>query len=70
MDANIEYYTTICVFGFSVLLAAAMVIVERRPRKGLNPTLIPSTPILYVSLIASMLSLVHLLNLWGIHTGR
>jgi hypothetical protein len=43
---------------------------ERRPRKGLSPRLIPTTPFLFAGMLVAVLALVHVLNLAGFHTGR
>ena len=66
----IEYWFTAAglVLGFG--LAAIMAILERRPRKDLNPRLIPTTPVMFLGVLIGLLALVHLLNLTGIHTGR
>jgi hypothetical protein len=48
----------------------AMVFLEKRPRRGLNPRLIPTTPILIASGFVTVLAIVHLVNLLGVHTGR
>ena len=57
------------------LLAGAAIVVtmawqERRPRQSLAPRLIPTTPVLLLGAGIGLLALIHLLNLWGIHTGR
>lgn len=43
---------------------------ERRPRDLLKPRLIPTTPILLLAGFIGLLALVHLVNLYGIVTGR
>jgi len=65
-----EYWLTLggLIFGFG--LAGLMAILERRPRKDLNPRLIPTTPVMFAGVLIGLLALVHLLNLSGIHTGR
>ena len=70
MSDDLELWMTI-----AILLACAGVIaflswLERRPRMGLSPRLIPTTPILLVFGFIGLLALVHLLNIFGIHTGR
>lgn len=70
MPDDLELWMTI-----AILLACAGVIaflswLERRPRIGLSPRLIPTTPILLVFGFIGLLALVHLLNIFGIHTGR
>lgn len=65
-----EYWLTIAGLAVGFGLAAAMAILERRPRKGLNPRLIPTTPVMFAGVLIGLMALVHLLNLSGIHTGR
>jgi amino acid transporter len=43
---------------------------ERRPRQGLNPSLVPTLPVMFISGVVALLALVHLVNLFGIHTGK
>ncbi len=47
-----------------------MILQERRPKTDLRPSLIPTTTVLYVSVMVGVLAGIHLLNLAGIHTGR
>ncbi len=65
-----ELWLTLGVLGLSVAVVAAMVWIERKPRTSLEPRLLPTTPILLVFGFIGLLALVHLLNLYGIHTGR
>jgi amino acid transporter len=71
IDTNpVEFWITA-----AVMLAAAAAVgfiawLERRPRRRLMPSLIPTTPVLLVFGFIGLLALVHLLNLYGIHTGR
>lgn len=65
-----ELLITLGIFFTAASVVGWMVILERRPRHGLNPRLIPTTPILLVAGFIGLLALVHLLNLYGIHTGR
>ncbi len=51
-------------------LVAATVWVERHPRKSINPSLIPTTPLMFVGAFICLVAVVHLVNLSGIHTGR
>lgn len=51
-------------------LVAGMVVLERRPRTSLNPRMIPTTPVLLLGALIAILSIVHLVNLYGVHTGR
>lgn len=43
---------------------------ERRPRKSLTPRLIPTTTVIIIFGFIALLAVVHLANLYGIHTGR
>jgi hypothetical protein len=65
-----ELWLTLAVLALGGGLVAAMAIIERRPRKSLDPRLVPTTPLLFVGAAIGLLALVHLLNLWGINTGR
>ncbi len=64
-----EFLATFAIFSAGALSAAAMVILERRPKHEFTPHLIPTTLILYISIIIALLALVHLVNLVGIKTG-
>ena len=66
----LEFWLTIGIFAASAAIVALMAWLERRPRTGFEPRLLPTTPILLVFGFIGLLALVHLLNLWGIHTGR
>ena len=41
-------------------------IAERRPRTNLNPKLIPTTPLMFVGLIITILALLHIATIAGI----
>jgi amino acid transporter len=63
------------IITLAVFLAAAAVIAfvtwnDRRPRDSLAPSLVPTIPVMLFSGIVALLSLVHLLNLLGLQTGR
>ncbi|TMJ40325.1 MAG: hypothetical protein E6G89_08520 [Alphaproteobacteria bacterium] len=47
-----------------------MIILEKRPRTDLNPRLVPTTAILLISGFIALLTLIHLVNLVGLNTGR
>jgi hypothetical protein len=51
-------------------LVAGMVLLERRPRTSLNPRMIPTTPVMLLGALITILAIVHLVNLYGVHTGR
>jgi len=65
-----ELWLTLAALALGIGLAIAAAVLERRPRKSLNPVPVPTTPLLFIGAVVGLLALVHLLNLWGIHTGR
>ena len=65
-----ELWLTAAIFLGSLLIVGLMAWLEKRPRTNLNPRLFPTTPVLLVFAFIGLLALVHLLNLYGIHTGR
>ena len=65
-----ELLITAGIFLASLAFVVWMVLLERRPRQSLEPRLVPTTPIFLVSGFIGLLALVHLVNLYGIHTGR
>ncbi len=48
-----------------LVLVIAMIILERQPRKGLNPRLIPTTPVMFAGVVVMVLALLHFLTIWG-----
>ena len=65
-----EFLITAGIFLAGLAVVAWMIVLERRPRQSLEPRLLPTTPILLVFGFIGLLALVHLVNLYGIHTGR
>jgi hypothetical protein len=65
-----QMIVTLGVLAASAGTAGAMVILEKRPRRDLKPRLIPTTPILIAAGFVTVLAVVHLVNLLGVHTGR
>ncbi|MFN4144030.1 hypothetical protein [Aestuariivirga sp.] len=65
-----EFWITVAVLTASVCVVGLMSWLERRPRTSLTPRLIPTTPVLLVFAFVAILALVHLFNLYGVHTGR
>lgn len=61
---------TIAAFLVGASLVGSMAWLERRPRKSLNAFPFPTTPLLFIGAIIGLIALVHLVNLWGLHTGR
>ncbi len=65
-----EKNITIVALLVCVSVVAIMVRLEKRVRTDLQPSLVPTTPVLLAFGAAGIMALVHLLNLFGIHTGR
>ena len=70
MVDSLEFWLTLAVLAGSVAVVGFMSWLERRPRKSLTPRMIPTTPVLILFGFIALLALVHLANLYGIHTGR
>lgn len=68
--ANSEFAITLAIFLVSAAIVGFIAWLERRPRDKLMPRLIPTTPVLLIFGFIGLLALVHLANLYGIHTGR
>ena len=67
---NTEFLVTLGVFLVSAAIVGYLAWLERRPRKSLMPRMISATPVFLIFGFIGLLALVHLLNLYGIHTGR
>jgi hypothetical protein len=52
-----------------VALVVVMVWLEKRPRKSLNPGL-PTTPLMFLGALICLVAVIHIVNSYGIHTGR
>jgi hypothetical protein len=65
-----EYVITWAALAFGLALVGLMSWRERRPRRGFDAPLIPTTPVMFIGGLIALLALVHLVNLAGIHTGR
>lgn len=66
----VEISITLAALVLASGLVGGLVWLERRPKKQLQPHLLPVTPLLFAGMIAAMLAMVHLINLLGYHTGR
>jgi hypothetical protein len=51
-------------------LVGVMAWLERRPRKSLNPRMVPTTPLMFLGAFICLVAVVHIVNTFGIHTGR
>jgi hypothetical protein len=65
-----ELSITISVLCAAVFIIGLIAYKERKPNTSLSPRLFPAIPAMFVSGIVALYALVHLLNLYGIQTGR
>jgi hypothetical protein len=71
MKQNIvEMLLTYGGLALGLALVAIMVWIERRPRKSLEPRLVPTTPLMFLGAFICLVAVVHIVNSLGIHTGR
>ena len=64
-----EVFLTVAALIGGLVLSVAMVWLERRPRRGLDPRLLPTTPFMFVGILLVILAVVHTLSLLGVaHT--
>jgi hypothetical protein len=56
--------------ALGLALVAIMAWLERRPRKSLDPRLVPTTPLMFLGAFICLVAVVHIANTFGIHTGR
>lgn len=61
---------TLAALALGLALVAAMAFLQHQPKQKLDTSMIPSTPLMIIGAFITLLALVHLINLWGIHTGR
>jgi amino acid transporter len=64
-----QFIVTTAVFLAAIGGFAGLAIMDRRPRESLEPSLIPTTPLMLITGMAALLALVHLVNLLGVKTG-
>ena len=56
--------------ALGMTLVAIMVWLEKRPRKSLGPRMLPTTPLMFLGVFICLIAVVHIVNTFGIHTGR
>ena len=56
--------------ALGLTLVGVMAWLERRPRKSLDPRMVPTTPLMFLGAFICLVALVHIVNTFGIHTGR
>lgn len=70
LTSNYEFLITLAVFLASIGVVGYVSYLERRPRKSLTPRMFPTTPVILIFGFIGLLALVHLANMYGIHTGN
>ena len=71
MQQNIvEMSLTYGGLALGMVLVAVMVWIEKRPRKSLEPNLVPTTPLMFLGAFICLVAVVHIVNTFGIHTGK
>lgn len=61
---------TLALLAASVASAGLFVWLERRPAEPGRVRLLPTTPLIFLSVFVALLMLVHIVNLMGVVTGR
>jgi hypothetical protein len=56
--------------ALGLVLVGVMAWLEKRPRKSLDPKLLPTTPLMFLGAFICLIAVVHIVNSFGIHTGR
>ena len=67
---NSEFWITLAVFVGGGALAGTMIWLEKRPKQYLSPQLFPTTLFLLIGSALAVFAGIHLINLFGLHTGR
>jgi uncharacterized iron-regulated membrane protein len=70
MSDEFELWMTVAILLACLAAIGTLSWLERRPRTSLTPRLLPTTPLLLAAGFIGLLALVHLVNIFGIHTGR
>jgi energy-converting hydrogenase Eha subunit A len=66
MHFSTQTIVTAAALILGIGLVAYAAIAERRPRKSLNPRLIPTTPLMFIGVVVVLLSLLHFATLAGV----
>lgn len=61
---------TLVLLAASIAATGFFVWLERRPVEFGRLRLIPTTPLIFLSIFVAILMIVHIVNLMGVHTGR
>ena len=67
---NVGMLLTYGGLAFGMGLVAIMAWLEKRPRKSLDPRLVPTTPLMFLGAFICLIAVIHIVNSYGIQTGR
>ena len=67
---NVGMLLTYGGLAFGMGLVAIMAWLEKRPRKTLDPRLVPTTPLMFLGAFICLIAVIHIVNSYGIQTGR
>ena len=56
--------------ALGLTLVGVMAWLERRPRKSLNPRMVPTTTLMFLGAFICLVAVIHIVNSFGIHTGK
>ena len=67
---NVGMLLTYGGLAFGMGLVAIMAWLERRPRKSLDPRMVPTTPLMLLGALICLIAVIHIVNSFGIQTCR
>ena len=67
---NVGMLLTYGGLAFGLGLVAIMAWLERRPRKSLDPRMVPTTPLMLLGALICLIAVIHIVNSFGIQTGH
>ena len=56
--------------ALGLTLVGVMTWLEKRPRKSLDPRMVPTTPLMFLGAFICLVAVIHIVNSFGIHTGK
>lgn len=65
-----SFAATLTLLAASLAAAGFFIWFERRPAEPGKVRLLPTTPLIFLSILVAVVMLVHLVNLMGVHTGN
>ncbi len=68
--APMEMALTLGTLAAGLVLMGTMSFIEHRPRKDLEPRLLPTTPFMFAGAVIAILAVVHLLTVFGVQLPR